>query len=111
MFLFHRYCEGGNLYNMVKTLKRLTESQAAKVLMQVLSAVEYCHTKGIVHRDLKPENILLEKKDINSTIKIIDFGRSKILKPNEKLFEMAGSVIKIISIYNNLFSLIIWLLK
>jgi len=52
-----------------------------------------CHGKNIVHRDLKPENILLEGDSIDSTVKVIDFGRSKILKPNEKIIEIAGSVI------------------
>ena len=34
------------------------------------------HELGIVHRDLKPENILLKSE---KTVKICDFGSSKIL--------------------------------
>ena len=36
-------------------------------------AVAYCHDLGIVHRDLKPENALIDK-EMNNTLKIIDFG-------------------------------------
>ena len=35
----------------------------------------YCHNLGIVHRDLKPENVLIDK-ELNNTLKIIDFGTS-----------------------------------
>jgi calcium-dependent protein kinase len=52
----------------------------------------YCHKKSIVHRDLKPENILFEGNSIESTVKVIDFGRSKILLPNQKIAERAGSL-------------------
>jgi calcium-dependent protein kinase len=45
-------------------------------MKQVLSAINYCHTRKIVHRDLKPENLLLDKDEENPKIKIIDFGTS-----------------------------------
>lgn len=70
-------------------------------MRQVLSAVDYCHMLNIVHRynyfpilgrDIKPENILFEKHDIDSNLKVIDFGRSKLLKPQETLMECVGSV-------------------
>ena len=35
-----------------------------------------------MHRDLKPENILYETDDIDSLIKIIDFGTSRVLEVN-----------------------------
>lgn len=45
------------------------------------------HCRGVVHRDLKPENILLKFPDgfvrdynpLSSTVKICDFGSSKVL--------------------------------
>ena len=33
---------------------------------------------GICHRDLKPENFIFETKDLQSDLKVIDFGLSKI---------------------------------
>lgn len=35
---------------------------------------------NIAHRDLKPENFIFETKDVDSDLKIIDFGLSKIIK-------------------------------
>jgi calcium-dependent protein kinase len=48
------------------------------------------------HRDLKPENILFSGDEVDSDIKIIDFGRSKILKPLGKINELAGSVFSLL---------------
>ena len=45
-----------------------------------------------MNRDIKPENIVFDGPTIDSTLKVIDFGRSKILKPQTKLVELAGSV-------------------
>jgi len=68
------------------------ERRAAKVMRQILSAIDTCHKRNIVHRDLKPENILFKTTSAESTVKVIDFGRSKLLKPKEKITEFAGSV-------------------
>jgi ribosomal protein S6 kinase alpha-5 len=73
--------EGGELLKRVKKMQQFTESQASKIMAQIVSAVTHMHAKGIVHRDLKPENILFENEDPTSTLRLIDFGFARLL-PN-----------------------------
>lgn len=91
-YLLTEFCEGGELLNMIMRLKNFTEKNAARIMKQLLSAVAYCHSKHIVHRDLKPENMLFESKDIESNIKIIDFGTSKFFKAKERMNDIMGTV-------------------
>ncbi|WP_372636502.1 tetratricopeptide repeat protein [Fodinibius sp.] len=51
------------------------------VFMQVLEAVRYAHENLVIHRDLKPDNILIND---SGSIKILDFGISKLLEEEEK---------------------------
>lgn len=64
-------------------------------MKQVVSSIAYCHAKGIVHRDLKAENVMLKDiVDENSNevqIKIIDFGISCKIEPNQTLTEAFGT--------------------
>lgn len=44
----------------------------------------------MVHRDLKPENVLIDK-ELNNTLKIIDFGTSIQIKDGEHLTNTHGT--------------------
>jgi serine kinase len=53
---------GGDLLNVIRKQKRLSERQAGFWMRQLSDGVEYCHQRGVVHRDLKCENLLLDAK-------------------------------------------------
>ena len=47
-------------------------------MKQLILAVNHCHSNGIAHRDLKPENIIFNADNNQYSLKIIDFGLSKV---------------------------------
>jgi serine/threonine protein kinase len=59
IFIVMELVTGGDLLDKIVEVGVYTEEQAREVMVNVLTAVDYLHSKGIVHRDLKPENILL----------------------------------------------------
>ncbi|KAL6896606.1 hypothetical protein ACP4OV_007178 [Aristida adscensionis] len=68
------HVKGGELFNKVQR-GRLKEDAARKYFQQLISAVDFCHSRGVYHRDLKPENLLLDE---NSNLKVSDFGLSAL---------------------------------
>ncbi|KAF9209083.1 hypothetical protein BGZ59_010290 [Podila verticillata] len=79
-YLVLQLAKGGNLCELLENEEFIQESQAANIIRQVLSAVDFLHSNNIVHRDLKPENILLEEKSPDSRVLVADFGISKLMK-------------------------------
>jgi len=92
-YIIMEYCEGGDLFSYLEKRNfRLPENKAAKFMHKMCAAVYYIHSYGIVHRDLKPENILMTSNDENADLRILDFGLSKIIGPNEKTKEPYGTL-------------------
>ena len=83
------YINGGNLFSFVKKRRKLTEKISKFLFKQIILGIKHIHSKNIVHRDVKLENILI---NLNNTIKICDFGISKILNsPDELLHDQSGT--------------------
>ncbi|GBM41080.1 Ribosomal protein S6 kinase alpha-5 [Araneus ventricosus] len=77
---------GGELLDKIRKKSKFTEVEAGKIARQLVSAINFMHSRGIVHRDLKPENLLYVDSSDNSTIKIVDFGFARILPTgNQKM--------------------------
>ena len=86
-------CPGGELFQQIIDKGPFNEKYSAYIMYQLLSAVNYCHKMHIVHRDLKPENILIVSKDKEGypTIKVCDFGTSKIFEKGAVQRNLVGS--------------------
>jgi len=88
VYLILEYAAGGELYSKLKQEKRFDEKTAAKYIVQIVEALQYCHTKHVIHRDIKPENLLLGG---NGEIKIADFGWS-VHAPTSKRMTLCGTL-------------------
>jgi len=94
-------CRGGELtdriYDRVEESERLhaeqwssppcfSDDDASKVLRQVISALDFLHSRDICHRNVQPENILFlhpegtkgpDGKDVGLTVRLIDLGAAR----------------------------------
>lgn len=77
IYFIMEYAKGGELFNMVAKGGRLRESTARRYFQQLITAVQFCHSRGVYHRDLKPENLLLD--ETGKTLKVADFGLSVLV--------------------------------
>jgi 5'-AMP-activated protein kinase, catalytic alpha subunit len=68
------YVKGGELLNKVQR-GRLKEDAARKYFHQLISAIDFCQSRGVYHRDLKPENLLLDE---SRNLMVSDFGFSAL---------------------------------
>ena len=96
-YLIMEECNGGELFDRImqhiESKQMYSEKDAAKIMQQVMSGIEYCHKNGVVHRDIKPENLLYLYKgtEKNNPIKIIDFGLSQTLEKKAILSSRVGT--------------------
>ena len=77
LIMIMELARGGELMEYVQKKGKLDEKEARKILLQIVNAIQYCHSHGVVHRDLKLENILFKEIE-DQFVKVIDFGISGV---------------------------------
>ncbi len=88
-FILSNYVQGESIRSFVKNLPN-DASRAARVvdlIMPVVDALDYIHSRGIVHRDVKPSNIMIEN---GSTTRLMDLGIARMNGGNK--FSVAGFI-------------------
>ncbi|KAF7244221.1 Serine/threonine-protein kinase Nek8 [Varanus komodoensis] len=85
------YAPGGTLAEFIhkRGNSLLDEETILHFFAQILLALFHVHTRQILHRDLKTQNILLDERHV--TVKIGDFGISKILSSKSKAYTVVGT--------------------
>ncbi|CAN0066846.1 unnamed protein product, partial [Sphacelaria rigidula] len=103
MYLVLDRLEGGSVEGLWREQGKLSEDHAAHIMLQVVSAVHYCHQRNIAasilkkiirhHRDLKMENSVFEDASLVPIVKIIDFGLCAELKKGVTSRSFVGTVL------------------
>ncbi len=65
----------------------LSANEAARLIRELLSALQFVHERGLVHRDVKPSNVFLQRLPSGAErVKILDFGLAKFMaeQPSER---------------------------
>ncbi|XP_077134868.1 protein kinase C delta type-like [Ranitomeya variabilis] len=88
-FYAMEYLSGGDLTAFINSRGALDVCTTRFLAAEILSGIEFLHSRGIIHRDLKPDNILL---DGDGHAKIADFGLAAMnVFGSQKISEFCGT--------------------
>ncbi len=87
MFIAMEFVHGRELKSYFEKNERFPMAEIARLMGQLLGALEYSHNYGVVHRDIKPANIILQP---DGQIKVADFGIARI---ESSQYTQAGTVL------------------
>lgn len=79
-YLVFEKINGGPLLTRIQENVCFSEYDAAQIIKEIASGLDFLHKKGIAHRDLKPENILCVHPEKLCPIKICDFDLGSGIK-------------------------------
>jgi len=77
VYVCMEYVKGGELFEQLIKQGRYSERRAAHIIRDIIKGLQHIHNAGIAHCDIKPENIMFATEDMDSTVKIIDFGMAQ----------------------------------
>ncbi len=88
-FIVMEYVEGRLLKDMIAE-GPMAPADAAKIIEQVLTALEYSHRAGVVHRDIKPGNIMVTA---TGQVKVMDFGIARAISDSQATIAETSAIV------------------
>eukprot|EP00063_Salmo_salar_P096524 XP_014071359.1 PREDICTED: obscurin-like isoform X4 [Salmo salar] len=82
LVLIQELCAGRELLYNLTERDLYAELHVAELLAQILSAVDYLHSRRVVHLDLKSDNMLVTDCNV---LKIVDLGSAQSFTPGQTL--------------------------
>ncbi len=79
-YMVMEYVEGQTLDAFLERNGPLDRATVLAIFEPLCHALDVAHRHGIVHRDLKPSNIIVQRRRRGLSVKLLDFGISKIKK-------------------------------
>jgi len=71
--------EGGEMFDHLVNHGAFSEADAARLVREVASALDFLHGIGVVHNDVKPENLMLSTSVRgDGSIQLVDFGCAEV---------------------------------
>jgi len=78
-YMVMEYLNGRDLAAELEAHGQLTVENTLDYVLQACEAIAEAHALGIIHRDLKPANLfVITRPDGTTSIKVLDFGISKV---------------------------------
>ncbi|MBH0116933.1 Stk1 family PASTA domain-containing Ser/Thr kinase [Salinibacterium sp. NG253] len=88
-FIIMEYVDGRLLKDIVAE-GPIAPDESARIVSQVLTALEYSHRAGVVHRDIKPGNIMVTK---SGQVKVMDFGIARAVSDSAATIAESSAIV------------------
>lgn len=72
--------EGPTLQAHLEQHGTMSTETILRLMLPVLSAIGFAHSKGVIHRDIKPSNVLLKPRNGQMVPRVMDFGVAKLVR-------------------------------
>jgi serine/threonine protein kinase len=80
VFFTTNYLGAQTIHSALERNGPLEIKTACRIALQLLSALEYCHSRNVLHRDVNPKNVFLIDTSDEPVAVLVDFAVAKLFK-------------------------------
>ncbi|MBI2750894.1 MAG: serine/threonine protein kinase, partial [Burkholderiales bacterium] len=74
-FIAMEFIKGKELKDYFESCQRFANRDIARIMGEILGALDHAHRNGVTHRDMKPANVIILEGGV---VKVADFGIARI---------------------------------